>query len=959
MFRHRSQTLPMMRTLLLLFHALLLAAGAAPSTAAWPQEKSDIPPDPRLQFAVLDNGFRYVIMPHAEPPGRVSIRLYVHAGSFMESEAQRGLAHFLEHMAFNGTRHYKGTEIVEYLQRLGMAFGPDINAHTSFDETVYKLDLPDVKEETIDQGLTIMRDWADGMLLDAEEIDRERGIILKEKLGRDSIRFRLMEAELGFLFPDSLIPQRIPIGLEDIIEKAPRERFLEFYQTYYRPDRMVLVVVGDIDGDATGGKIAKVFADMKAANQLAREPDIGQLKSGGVRTQVEVEPEASATTVSLTALTPFKDETDTEANRAKDFPLRLANAMINRRFSILAKNADAPFSSGRAYAGDFIRFADMANVELSCQPEQWVAALGVAEKELRRAAEHGFTAAELKEAKAELLNAYKRAVETAATDKSPSIADGIVSSLGQHDVFSSPEEDLRIASQTLGGLTVEACQEAFGKRWTTDAVHIMISGNLKDSPTAENVTQAFLASREEAVAPPKVEEEQAFAYRDIGPAGQVASRKTVEDLNITQLVFSNGVRINLKPTDFEKNTIRVTAAFGGGRLAQPKEKPGIDLFTQSAFEAAGLEKHSADDLQRLFAGKNVGVSFSIADSHFVMSGRTTPEDLLDQLQLMCAYFIAPGYREEAESRLRKMYPMIMNQIATMPQGVMQAKVDRYIHGDDPRFGIPGIEALEALSLADVKAWIDAPLKKAPLEVSLVGEFDPSAVIEHLRSTFGALPDRDRERPAYEAERKVAFPSGDSEKRFPYESKLGKSLTLVYWPTTDRRSDIGQARRLTVVSNLLADLLRTKIREELGEAYSPRAYHQGSDTFPGYGSLFAMSPGSTEKAELVAERIVELGTTLAEEGATEDAFERALNPILTSLKEQTRSNGYWLSSVLQSCQEQPERLEWARSMTDDFNSIKIEEVNALAKRYLAKGKAVKVMIVTTETPDDESGSKPSH
>ena len=185
----------------------LTIASAEVTQPTWPQQSSDIPPDSRVNFGQLENGFRHITMAHAEPPGRVSIRLYVHTGSLMETEEQRGVAHFLEHMAFNGTRHYKGTEIVEFLQRLGMAFGPDINAHTSFDETVYKLDLPNVEEATIEQGLTIMRDWADGMLLDVEEIDRERGVILKEKLGRDSIRFRLMEAEFDFLFPESLIPR--------------------------------------------------------------------------------------------------------------------------------------------------------------------------------------------------------------------------------------------------------------------------------------------------------------------------------------------------------------------------------------------------------------------------------------------------------------------------------------------------------------------------------------------------------------------------------------------------------------------------------------------------------------------------------------------------------------------------------------------------------------------------------
>ncbi len=941
----------------LLWLGLATIAFAETPAKAWPQAKSDLSPDPRLHFGRLENGLRYVIMPHAEPPGRVSIRLHVHAGSFMEEENQRGLAHFLEHMAFNGTRHYRGTEIVEFLQRLGMAFGPDINAHTSFDETVYKLDLPDVQEATLDKGLTIMRDWADGMLLDAEEIDRERGVILKEKLGRDTIRFRLMEAALGFLFPDSLIPARMPIGLEEVIEKAQRERFLEFYQTYYRPDRMVLVVVGDIDREDMEGKIKAVFEDMRPMRPetVVEEPVLGRLTNDGVRTHVEVEPEASGVSVSLSKLSAYEDVPDNAARRAERLLVSVVHAMVNRRLSILAKEAEAPFISGGAYASDFFKFADMANLELQCQPEQWRAALSLAEQELRRAVLHGFTEAELKEAKAELLNRYERAVETAATEKSPEIANAIVSSIGDGQVYSSPEEDLRLARQTLSSVTLSDCQETMKEHWGPGPVHVMVSGNLGDAPTAETVAEVYLQSRAEAVEPPEQVEEQPFAYREVGAPGEVTSRQNVGDLGVTQLVLSNGVRVNLKPTDFEQNTIRIAAVFGRGTLSQPVDKPGIDLFTRAVFEAAGLEAHSADDLQRLFAGKNVGISFSIDDDHFEIAGRTTPDDLRDQLQLMCAYLMAAGYREEAESRIRRMYPMLMKQMASTPEGVMQAKVDRYLHGGDPRFGVPDLAALEALSLEDVKAWIDGALKRAPLEVSLVGEFEIAETIDLVRETFGALPERDGEREMTigDEERTVKFPRGDSEKRYLYESKLGKALTLVYWPAPDRFSDIRRARRLSVLSNLLADRLRSKIREELGEAYSPMAHYVGSEAFPGYGMLFAMSPGSSDKAELVAEWIVELGADLAEKGVAQDEFERAINPILTSLKEQTRNNGYWLSSVLSQCQSRPEGLEWARTMTDDFEAITRDEIQALAEDYLAKERSLKVLIVTDSSaePDD--------
>ncbi|MCF6312167.1 MAG: insulinase family protein, partial [Verrucomicrobiales bacterium] len=211
------------------------------------QDKSDVKADPAVKWGVLENGMRYAIMKNAEPPKRVSMRLYIDAGSLMEQDNQQGLAHFLEHMAFNGTKHYPAGEMVEYFQRLGMAFGADTNAHTGFKETVYKLEMPDSDPKLLSQGFQLMRDYADGMLLGAPEIDKERGVIMSEKRTRDSVGWRTFVKQLEFILPEALISHRLPIGKAEVIEKAPRDRFVEFYKKWYTPDRMAFVVVGEVD----------------------------------------------------------------------------------------------------------------------------------------------------------------------------------------------------------------------------------------------------------------------------------------------------------------------------------------------------------------------------------------------------------------------------------------------------------------------------------------------------------------------------------------------------------------------------------------------------------------------------------------------------------------------------------------------------------------------------------------
>ena len=234
----------------------------------WPHTESDLKPDSRIVWGVLDNGLRYAIMPHDEPPDRVSLRLLVQAGSLMEADDQRGLAHFIEHMAFNGTKHFEAEEMVKYFQRLGMDFGADTNAHTSYNETVYKIELPSSDGDLLNDGLKLLRDYADGMLMAQEELDKERGVILAEKRARDSVEFRTFKAAMSFLMPESLLPRRHPIGIEAVIENAPREAFLRYYRDWYRPDRMVLVAVGAVEPQSLAPLLERHFASMARAETV-------------------------------------------------------------------------------------------------------------------------------------------------------------------------------------------------------------------------------------------------------------------------------------------------------------------------------------------------------------------------------------------------------------------------------------------------------------------------------------------------------------------------------------------------------------------------------------------------------------------------------------------------------------------------------------------------------------------
>jgi zinc protease len=454
---------------------------------------------------------------------------------------------------------------------------------------------------------------------------------------------------------------------------------------------------------------------------------------------------------------------------------------------------------------------------------------------------------------------------------------------------------------------------------------------------------AYKESAAKPVSAPSNEQTAAFAYTDFGPAGTVTKRTEVKDLEITQAVLSNNVRVNIKPTPFEKGSIRVLISFGGGKLEAPKDKPGLLGYAQSVFQAGGLEKHSADDLRRILASKTVGMDFSAGDEAFLLSGRTKPEDLEAQLQLLAAYMVAPGYREEADRQFRQNLDAMYQELEHTAEGVMTDKVVSFIHSGDPRFGVAGRADTEKRNLAEVREWLAKPLREGYMEVSFVGDLDVEKVLAASAKILGALPKRAETKPAFTEARTVRFPVEPKQKDFHFTTEIERAYALVYWPTTDM-SDIKQTRRLALLGQILDDRLRLKVREELGESYSPASYHVPSDTFPGYGYMTAMVTLKPDHVAKVGPIVTQLGDDLAKGSITDDEFERAKKPQLVQLEQMRRDNRYWTQNVLRCCQEHPERLDWSRSLVSDFASIKKEDLEALAKQYLKGTAATTVGLV---------------
>lgn len=909
----------------------------------WPQEQSDIKADPKAVFGKLPNGMRYLIYPNAEPPGRVSLRLHIATGSLMETDEQQGLAHFLEHMVFNGTKHFTPDDLIPKMQHLGIGFGAHVNAFTSFDETVYMLDLPGLSKDILDLGFTVMRDFGDGAKLEASEIDKERGVILSEKTTRDSVGLRLMLKQFKELLPDSLVPKRFPIGEEEVIKNAPRERFVDYYSRFYTPQRMTFIVVGNIEPAAMEARIKEAFGSMVNPENPGKNPDLGKVTPfEGVKAAVFADKEVPSTTLGLVSVRPFAPVADTRTRRLSKLPLELAHAAIARRFERIAKTDGSPIAGGSASREELFNTAELGSFEVEVADDHWQEAMPVMEQEYRRALEFGFNDSEIAEAKANVLNAYQQAVKTAPTRKSDSLATGIARSINDGSVFSTPETDLEIISGGLDAATPEACHQAFREFWADRGFHLVLTTKAEPENALATLSKLYEESRGKELQATEQRKTGTFAYTEFGTPGTVKNRKDIPEPALTQCMLSNGVRLNFKRTDFEKGGIRLMARIGSGKLTQPKDTPGIDFFARGIFQAGGLGKHSMDDLQQILAGKNVDVDFGITDDAFILSGRTTPEDLELQLQLMCASMTDPGYREEALTQFRKVIPQLYQQIRHTVGGA-QAELEGWLHGGDFRWTLPDEAKMGSYTLEDARKWLTPALTKGYLELSIVGDFDESTMLPLVLKTFGALAPRETEKPALPAQRKVTFPKAPAEKIFTYDSKIPQGTAHVVWKTEGLRNNTKFTRRLNLLGEILSDRLRKEIREKLGASYSPNANPDGSDGLENFGYLISDAVGKPDDVKLLADTAAKLGAELAAEGTTDDELDRARQPVLAQIEKSKRDNSYWIGTVLAKSQENPDILELVRGRDKDVASITAKELSEMAKKYLGEKNAIKVQL----------------
>ncbi len=906
----------------------------------------ELAPDPALIQGELENGLRYILLNNPTPEHRISMHLDVQAGSMQEADGQQGSAHYLEHMLFNGLTHYKPGELVEYFQSIGMMFGPDANAHTGFYETVYDIFLPANDADSIDTALGVLNDYAQGALLLPEEIERERGVILAEKRERDSVSYRTFKASLAFEMPGSIVSRRLPIGTDQVLAKMDHSLLKSFYDTWYRPENMVVVMVGDFDPELAKEQIVKNFKEMAPrapAKQLLQDDWTPHI---GIKPFYHYEPEDGNTEVSIETVKKVPFEADTLQAYHQRTVEELGNMILQNRLSRAVSQKKAPFSDAGAYSGTYFRNAHFSVVASESDPDQWQESLAFLEHSLRQALVFGFTPEELKRVKAEFLQSLESAATRSESRESTRISRKIVRQINRKRVFQSPENELDLLKPFIAGLTPEDVNQAFKRLWNEAHRLIKVTGNAKISGESISPEAVIEAHYKKCTALPVIpwvnEQTLPFPYLPKPKSlGKIKTKTVVEENGIVQVDFENQVRLNMRHTDYKKGQFEFKVDFGPGKQSQPLHLPGLAMIAENVINESGLGAMDQDDLEASLAGRDVSLEFGMDQGGFFFSGKADAKEAELVFQLLQASFLDPGFREIALDLALERYGQMHRKLSGSPQGMMALEGEAFLAGGDNRFGMPGLEAVDVITLSDVKSWLMPAFTRAPLEVSIVGDV-PSERIEKLAATYlGTLPVRDL--PTFDTkDRMPGFPT-EKTKVIEVDSTINKGLVHLAFKTDDFW-DIHQTRRMNVLAQVFSERLRKQIRERLGVTYSPHAMNEPSQTYQGYGMMLAAVSTAPAMADQVMQEMEKIADALAQEGVTSKELSLVLPPVLTHIRDMQKKNRYWLKSVLSGSRAHPEQISWTREIYSDYSSITPEELSALASRFLKRGNRARLMIL---------------
>jgi zinc protease len=915
-----------------------------------------MPRDPAVLSGTLPNGLTWYVRGNDRPANRAVLRLVVNAGSVLEDEDQRGLAHFLEHMAFNGTRSFEKQELVDYLERIGMRFGADINAYTSFDETVYMLEVPTDSAGLLETGLQILEEWAHEITLDSLEIEKERGVVLEEwRLGQGAAS-RVRDAQFPVLFRGSRYGERLPIGDPEILESFGHDALRRFYHDWYRPDLMAVIAVGDFDPGEVAAQIRDRFARIEARPDAPRRPVFDVPGHDETLVSSVSDPELQVARVSVVwKLPPEPDGTHADYRRA--MVERTYNSMLNFRFyEITQESENPPFLYAGSGKGPLVRGSEVYELQAAVAEGETASGLERLLVEAERVDRYGFTRAELERQKADMLRGYERAWEERENTESSSYAAEYGRAFLQGESFPGISYEYALARRYLPGIELEEVNR-LGRDWISDTNRVLLAATPEkpglDVPAEDELLDVFAAAAVSAAAVGPWEDADAdrTILDELPAGGKIVSEIRHEAVDVTEWQLSNGVRVLVKPTEFKSDQVLFNSRSPGGTSLAPDDEYLSATWASSIVGASGAGELSAVEIQKRLAGKAVSVSPFIGETEEGFSGSASPRDLETLFQLITLYGTRPRKDDTAYRSLMTRVETAIRNRGTSPEAVWSDTLGVVLAQGHPRRQPPSPERLAQVDPDEALAFYRERFADfGDFTFTFVGAFEIDALRPLVERYLGSLPATGRS----EEWRDVGVrPPPGVERRTVHMGSEPKALTAIVFtgPFDYRREN---RLLLSATADVLDIMLREVLREELGGTYGASVNASASRVpNPRYGVQVSYGAEPDRLEELTAATFSVIDS-LSTHGASDENLAKVKETRRRSRETDLEDNGFWLAAI-SGYDRDGEPLELILELDPLLEALTSRRIGDAAGQWLDPGRYVQVSLLPADAVADPASA----
>lgn len=879
-----------------------IAGFACMPVAVRAQQMPPVPVDKEVRIGKLDNGLTYYIRHNEYPKNQVDFYIAQKVGSILEEDNQRGLAHFLEHMCFNGTKNFPGNSMVKWLEAVGVKFGYNLNAYTSIDETVYRISsVPTERIGVQDSCLMILSDWADGLLLEGKEIDEERSVIHEEWRSQLPPNMRIMEKLLPEIYPDSRYGHRLPIGTMEVVDNFPHQALRDYYETWYRPDLQGIVVVGDIDVDRIEGKIKEMFSKIeKPVNPAERVYfPVADNEKPIVAFGSDKEQDKYVAQIMFKYDALPDSLKGTMADVTTAYLLDMAQMMLQVRLNEQGQKADAPFAAASAFYGEFIMAKTKQAFQFAMLPKgnSFDEGLKAVYREALRAKRGGFTTTEYARCRTEYLSQLEKAYNNRNQQENKTLAESYVRNFIDKKPIPGIETEYQMMSMIVNQIPVEAVNQVFSQ--IVSDKNLVVLGMMparegESCPKDEDILALLSQVEAENIAPYVDNVKDEPLVSELPAAGKVVKENVLSDFGAKEWILSNGAKVILKKTDFKADEINMMAVAKGGTSVYGNDKAADLMFMPAVLEQHGLGSFTNSELTKLMAGKQVSLKVSLDDYVRRLSGNTTPKDLKTYMEMIYMTFTRLTVTPDEFTAMQNLYKGLIQNQAQNPNFVFQKKVQEYLYSS-PNKQVFGVSDIEKANREDILSIIREQLANAA-EFTFVfsGNFDEAELKALVEQYIATLPSVKGKKQELKHSPAVEIKSGNEEKEFSLKMEVPQGSAAVI---ISGKMPYSFKNRLmaSMSAQIISARLLSEVREKEGAVYS--IYTQGSqdrlsEVSVVYQTIFQVKP---EKKDRALEIIRSEFEKLAKETPVEE-LDKVKEFMVKQITGDEQTNSYWCSMM---------------------------------------------------------------